>query len=399
MEPDAVQRFADYLAIEKKYSRHTCLAYGHDLDSFSQFAADQFEINDIRSANHTVIRSWLAELLSTGISPRAVNRKISSLKTFYLFLIRNGEITVNPMLKVVAPKMSEHLPAFVNQTGMNELLDNITFSGDFQGLRERLILALLYHTGCRLAEIVGLEEVNINRHDQTLKVLGKRNKERIIPYNSELQQLIDLYLLEKKRAGLDAPFLLVTNENQKIYHKFVYRVVNRYLGAVTSIQQRSPHVLRHTYATHMLENGADLNAIKTLLGHASLAATQVYTHNSIEQLKRVYKQSHPKILNLTVMQIEIQSIHFDADQKLLDYITKRIEKLQTFYDGIIDATVYLKVDKSSDKTNKTLEIKLNVLNQTLFCEEHCTTFECAADLAIESLKVQLKRYKDKVLAK
>ncbi len=284
--------FLEYLQYEKRFSNHTILAYSNDLAQFSQYLQLTYEIKEIQDINHTLIRSWIVSMMDEKISPRSVNRKITTLKTFYKYLLRQQVVTENPMLKIQSPKTSKRLPVFVEKDNMNALLDTIEFGSDFDGERNKLIIELLYATGIRLSELINLKQTNVDLNSCQLKVLGKRNKERIVPFNNELKRLLESYL-KYPEVGLNDN-LFVTKSGKKLYEKFVYRVVNKYLSQVTSINKKSPHVLRHTFATHMLNNGADLNAIKELLGHANLSATQVYTHNTVEKLKNVHKQAHPK---------------------------------------------------------------------------------------------------------
>jgi len=287
------QKFLDYIQFEKRYSAHTISSYSKDLNQFKEFIFDAFDIKSILEVDHQFVRSWIVSMMEAGISSRSVNRKLSSLKSFYKFSMKHGQIEINPMTKVVAPKMSKRLPEFIEQDKMKRLFDESEFAGDFYSLRDQLILEILYSTGIRLSELIGLLEVNVSKEE--FKVLGKRNKERIIPLSSSLSTLIEKYLEEKRLIGnANCKFLLVTDKGDKMYEKFVYRKVNYYLGIVTTSNKKSPHVLRHTFATHMLNNGAELNAIKELLGHANLSATQVYTHNTIEKLKNIHTQAHPR---------------------------------------------------------------------------------------------------------
>lgn len=284
--------FLEYLQYEKRFSNHTVLAYSTDLEQFSAYLQNTYEIKDLQDINHTLIRSWIVSMMNDKISSRSVNRKITTLKTFYKYLLRQQVVKENPMLKIQSPKTSKRLPVFVEKDSMNTLLDTMEFGNDFDGQRNKLIIELLYATGLRLSEMINLKQANVNLSGSQLKVLGKRNKERIIPFNEALKQQIEAYLKHDELKA--AEYLFVTKNGKKLYEKFVYRVVNKYLSEVTSIQKKSPHVLRHTFATHMLNNGADLNAIKELLGHANLSATQVYTHNTVEKLRNVHKQAHPK---------------------------------------------------------------------------------------------------------
>jgi integrase/recombinase XerC len=249
------------------------------------------------------VRTWVASLMEAGVSARSVNRKITTLRTYYRFLVREGRLRINPMLKIQGPKTSKRLPVFVEQQPMDNLLDSAAFEEEadpYEAMLVRLIVELLYGTGMRLAELVGLEQKNVDLRRSTVKVLGKRNKERIIPITDELKGLIIKFLAQKEQAGIGPDpesgivFLLQRKDGKKAGRSFVYSRIKFYLSKVTTIDKKSPHVLRHTFATHMLNNGADLNAIKELLGHASLSATQVYTHNTVEKLKAIYHKAHPR---------------------------------------------------------------------------------------------------------
>tara|TARA_B100000900_G_scaffold375540_1_gene357720 strand:- start:464 stop:1342 length:879 start_codon:yes stop_codon:yes gene_type:complete len=289
-----LDEFLQYLQLEKRYSAHTVKAYQIDLTQFQDYLEKNYECV-LQKAKHLMVRSWLAQMLDYGISPRSVNRKITALKSFYKFLLKVEKIKEDPTIKVVPPKMSKKLPAFVEEGQMRKLLDELDFADGYAGVRDKLMIELFYSTGIRQAELINLKIKDIDLSRNVIKVLGKRNKERLIPLTIELRQKIDVYL--KLRAELpikDSSYLLLTNKGKKLYPTLVYRQVNYYLSQVTSLDKKSPHVLRHTFATHMLNNGADLNAIKELLGHANLSATQVYTHNTIDKLKKVYNQAHPR---------------------------------------------------------------------------------------------------------
>ncbi len=298
-------KFIDYIQYEKRYSPHTVSAYRTDLDQFYSFLKIQYNITDIRDVTHPMIRSWLVLLMQEKISPRSVNRKLTTLKSFYKFLLKEGLVSINQMRKIISPRTSKKLPSFVEKEKMAMLFEKINFGEGFPALRDRLILEILYATGMRLSELINLKETDIDFHQSTLKVLGKRNKERLIPFSNKFADLLKTYLNGKKSYLENAEFpkppgtpddlwLLVTDNGKKAYPRFIYRTVTKYLSQVTTLQKISPHVLRHTFATHLLNNGAELNAVKELLGHANLSATQVYTHNTIEKLKTIYKQAHPK---------------------------------------------------------------------------------------------------------
>jgi integrase/recombinase XerC len=295
--------FLNYLLHEKRYSPHTCTAYGADLIEFRDYLAVQYQLDSALEANHQFIRSWVASLMDAEISPRTINRKISSLRAFYRFHLKQGNIRINPTLKVQAPKMRSRLPVFVDEKPMEVLhqpgMVEETEEDLYTGHLVRMIIELLYGTGMRLAELIDLKVENINLRGGTVKVLGKRSKERIIPITAELNALIRNYLQKRSQilaegTNENAQFLLLTRQCKKLSRSFVYNRVKRYLSLVTTIDKKSPHVLRHTFATHMLNNGADLNAIKELLGHANLSATQVYTHNTVDKLKAIYHKAHPR---------------------------------------------------------------------------------------------------------
>lgn len=287
--------FINYLRYEKRFSPHTVLAYSNDLEQFFLYLKNVYSLDDITQVNHSILRSWIVSLMENKISARSTNRKISTLKSFYKFLLREKIVDTNPMHKIQSPKNPKRLPVFVEKTKMDLLLDETSFKNDLTGRRNLLILEMLYATGMRRAELVNLKESDINFSNSTLKVLGKRNKERIIPIAAHLKKLIKEYIDKKEQEiSSEENFLFATNKGKKIYPGLVYKIVNSSLKKVTTLGKKSPHVLRHTFATHLLNNGADLNAIKELLGHANLAATQIYTHNTIEKLKSVYLKAHPK---------------------------------------------------------------------------------------------------------
>lgn len=288
--------FLDYLSYEKRYSPHTVKAYKTDLVQFFEFISNQFEIADPQDATHVFVRSWIVHLIEQGLGNTSINRKISCLKAYYRYLKRTGQIKTNPMVKVISPKVGKRLPVFVEEKSMESLFDSSLFSPDFDGQRDALVMELFYNTGIRLSELIYLKEADVDTRQNQIKVLGKRNKERIVPIGPRLSEIIQSYQTLKKEQnfGNHVPELIVKSDGVKMYEKLVYRIVNRYLGLVTTMKKKSPHILRHTFATHMLNKGADLGAIKEILGHSSLAATQLYTHNSIEQLKDVHRKAHPK---------------------------------------------------------------------------------------------------------
>lgn len=283
--------FIHYLQVEKRYSKHTILAYEEDLDQFIVFAeiSRSSEWNEV---NHQLIRGWIVQLLEGGQSSRTVSRKLSCLRSFFKWLIAEGKVEQNPMLRIRGPKVEKRLPQFVKQSEIENVRIEQLFSSDFEGIRDRLMFELFYQTGIRLSELIGLKNKDVT--STQIKVLGKRNKERIIPIGKDLYEIIRSY--EKlKPAGPDSQIMLfVKKDGRKLSSKFVYRKINTYLGSVTNAEKKSPHILRHTFATHMLNNGAGLETLKELLGHANLSATQVYTHNSFAQINSIYSHAHPR---------------------------------------------------------------------------------------------------------
>jgi integrase/recombinase XerC len=291
-----IDSFLRYIEFEKRYSNHTLISYKNDLKQFQEYLDSNHQNILIQDADHYLIRSWIIFLSEGEIKPRSINRKIASLKSFYKFLLRREIITINPTTKLRLLKTEKNLPQFIKESEMDNLLDHLHFEENFSGKRDKLMIELLYNTGIRLSELVNLKISNVNFYDQTIKVLGKRNKERVIPISSFIVNLIKDYIkdLTSNQSGKNEIFLIQTDKMEKVYPVFVYRTIKHYLGKVSYSEKKSPHVLRHTFATHLLNKGADLNAVKDLLGHTSLAATQVYTHNSLDKLKKVFDQAHPK---------------------------------------------------------------------------------------------------------
>ena len=284
-------KFIKYLSAEKRFSEHTITSYSTDLDQFSIFLSEEYQIsNEVSEISFQIVRSWIASLLEKGVTPRSVNRKISTLKTYFKFLIRENVISESPMLKIVAPKSKKRLPVFIEENQIENLLNEVEFDEGFIGERDKLIIELFYVTGIRLSELINIKIFDINFSNSLIKVLGKRNKERLIPLSINIVNELQTFV---KKHNLNN-YLFTNLGGTKVYTKLVYRVVKKYIGKISSVSKKSPHILRHTFATHMLNNGADINAIKELLGHANLSATQVYTHNTIEKLKTVYKQAHPR---------------------------------------------------------------------------------------------------------
>lgn len=291
------KKFLQYIQDEKRYSEHTVSAYASDLTQYLDYLSSIYEISDPAEADYQMIRSWIVKLSQDQISNRSINRKLSTLKSFYRFLIREGVVKTNPLSKIINPKASKRLPEFLDKSKTEFLFNHVEFEDTPEGHRDRTILELFYATGIRQSELRALTLDSIDTERMCLKVKGKRNKERMIPLGNHTIELLTLFIKEFRTKMVvfnQNNFIFVTKDGEPIYPRLVNRIVRKYLGLVSSRQKRSPHVLRHTFATHMLDNGADLNAIKEMLGHTSLAATQVYTHNTIDRLKSIYKQAHPK---------------------------------------------------------------------------------------------------------
>lgn len=286
--------FLQHCRDEKKLSPLTINAYLMDLEQFSVFLKTAYTIEKIEEADYQMVRSWIVTLSEEKLAKRSINRKLATLRAFYRFLASKKKITANPMLRIVALKTDKPLPHYIEEKPMEKLLDEVVFDEGFEGQRDKITLELLYGTGIRLAELLGLTLNDVNFYEGQIKVLGKRNKERIIPITKGLQQQLQTYIEKRAIFAKATNSLIITDKGLPAYAMFVQRIVKRYLGYVTSLKQKSPHILRHSFATHLLNNGADLNAVKDLLGHSSLAATQIYAHNSVEKLKRVFQQAHPK---------------------------------------------------------------------------------------------------------
>jgi len=288
--------FLDYLNLEKNYSKHTLIAYHKDLLGFREFALSEFDFSEINNVSYSIIRSWIVKLVGDGVSNRTINRKISSLRTYYKFLLKIGDIKVSPLLKHKVLKTTKKLQVPFSEKEIEDVLEMLKVENSFLGLRNKLIVELFYSTGMRRGELVNLKLINISDSQKTIKVLGKRNKERIIPLLPSALSTINSYLDYRKdlNSVKDVDYLLLTEKGTKIYETLVYRVINNYFSKASEKVKKSPHILRHSFATHLLNEGADIKSVKELLGHSSLASTQIYANNSISKLKQVYKNTHPR---------------------------------------------------------------------------------------------------------
>lgn len=294
---EIVNQFLQYLEIEKRYSPHTIIAYRNDIEQFCKFEPVGESQQNLVTVNSKTIRNWIISLVDCGLTNRSVNRKITSLKTFYRYLLRKQLIQSNPASKVIVPGIEKRLPEFVSQKNINLYLDSLEgIEKDFSLFRDVLILEVFYDTGIRLSELIGIRELDIDFQNLNIRVTGKRNKQRIIPVSIMLSKALKRYIQKKNEflEGLNSKYLFVNDKGAKLYPMYVYRLIRQHLSAVTTASKKSPHILRHSFATHMLNNGADINSIKEILGHANLAATQVYTHTTFEKLKEIYKQAHPR---------------------------------------------------------------------------------------------------------
>lgn len=292
----SIERFIQYLQFEKRSSSHTVDAYRTDLEQFQTYITANYQLESPDEASHFYIRSWVVSLLDAGLSATSVRRKLSTLKSYFRFLLQRKIISKNPMRQVSIPKTGKRLPVTTLARDMEQLLDHTNFPDDYNGWRDRLVLEMLYGLGLRRSELLQLRLPDIDWQNRLVKITGKGNKQRLAPFGPSLHRVLENYLEIRKQYFPDArnSCVFLTEKGEPMYPKLVYNIVNRYLSLIPALDKRSPHVLRHSFATHLSENGADLNAIKGLLGHANLAATQIYTHNSIEKLKKVYRQAHPK---------------------------------------------------------------------------------------------------------
>ena len=286
--------FLEYLLLEKGYSKHTVTAYKTDLTAFRDFCEITYADANLLAVNYAQVRSWIVSLVHAKISNNTINRKVSSLKSFYKYLQRTSQIEINPLTKHSALKVPKKVQVPFTAKEINKVIDTLTTASDFETVRNKLLVELLYSTGIRRAELINIKENDVDIVQRTIKVLGKRNKERFVPLLSSVLGTLQEYRKLKEEKDYKSEYLLITSKGNKTYETFVYRIINSYFSQVSSKVKKSPHILRHSFATHLLNEGADLNSVKELLGHSSLASTQVYTHNSLEAIKKVYNQAHPR---------------------------------------------------------------------------------------------------------
>ncbi len=291
-----IEKFLEYIGFQKRQSLHTQNSYRNDLEQFAAYLKDTYQITDLLQADYHLVRSWIIALSEENLQASSINRKIATLKSFYKFLVKQNFLEANPMLRIKPLKTPKRTPQFVEEEDMLILLDKIEFEDSFKGYRDKIVLEMLYNTGIREAELLGLTEADVNYIRQEIKVLGKGNKQRVIPISPALSHDLQEYVYHRQCSFPDIEHLhlIVTDSGEPAYPMLIYRIVNKYLKLVSNTDKKSPHVLRHTFATHLLNKGAELNAIKEILGHSSLNATQIYTHNSLEKLKEIFEQAHPK---------------------------------------------------------------------------------------------------------
>ena len=290
-----ITSFLNFIRYEKRYSAHTITAYTKDLEQFSKFLFNQYEIEEAEQVERIYVRAWIVELIEDNLEASSIHRKVSTIKAYFRHLQEVGTIVQNPIQEIPLPKIVKQKPSYVNETQLSVLFNEIKFTEDFKGIQEKLMLDILYSTGIRRSELINLTLKRVNLEKLQINVLGKGNKERIVPISQKLGLAIQDYTVERnERFEHSNPYLFLTQKGKQLYPKAVYNIVKKYLSQITTMSKKSPHTLRHSFATHLLANGADLRAIQELLGHTSLASTQVYTHNSLEKLKQIYKQAHPK---------------------------------------------------------------------------------------------------------
>lgn len=397
---ELINSFLQYIRYERNYSDHTIGAYSNDLCQFELYLKEETDLSGFTDVGPDVIRNWIVTLLNDKISPVSVNRKLSSLKSFYKFLLKLGIVESSPMRLISGPKTKKPLPYFIKDSDMESLLEGDGFEDGFEGVRDRLIIELFYDTGIRCSELTGIKLSDIDFESSLLKVTGKRNKQRLIPFASGLKDMILAYIdVRKKMPEAESEWLFVKKNGNQLSSGIVYQIVTKRLSEIPALAKRSPHVLRHSFATSMLNNGAELNAVKELLGHSSLASTSVYTHTTFEELKKVY-HAHPRAKKKEViMDIRIQSIHFDAFTQLEAFTQKKVSKLEQYYDGILQAEVFFKVTKPETFQNKEASIKLKIKSGELFAEKVSDTFEESVDSCVEALSKQLLKFKEKTRAK
>lgn len=397
-----IDLFFKYIRYEKNLSSHTVLSYKNDIRQFQEYCEREVESFDWLSVDRDHVRNWILQLGQDGLSSRSIARKVSALRALFRFFVKQKYIEVSPISGLKLPKIHKKLPSYVRRDAMDVLLDGGNFGSDFSGVRDHLIIDMFYQTGIRRAELIGLKDADVNCTSREIRVTGKRNKQRIVPIGSGLVESIAAYRDLRDRTVGDVPeSFFVRESGEPLYPQLVYRAVKGALDGVCTLDKKSPHVLRHTFASAMLNDGAELNSVKELLGHDSLSSTEVYTHITFEELKNSYNRAHPRAIKKGgSMEIRIQSIHFDASEQLQAFVQKKVSKLEQYFDGIIHAEVILKVVKPETSLNKEASVRLSFPGSgDLFSEKVADTFEEAIDLAADALVKQLQKTKEKTRAK
>ena len=391
----SINAFIIYLSIEMKYSIHTVEAYKHDLRAFERFIKSECEKEEedcpLERADQEDIKKWIISLSNQSMSFRSINRKLSALKTYYTFLKKTKQIETSPFERgifLLKTEKKNKLP--FSEAEIEKVLSYFSSKSSFDEVRDRAIIETLYATGMRRSELTGLKLQDLDLEQKQIKISGKGDKERYIPVIPELEATLKEYLrLREEIANKKSEdFLFLVKNGKKIYPTLVYRIINSYFSAVTSKKDVSPHILRHSFASHLLDNGADLNTVKELLGHSSLASTQVYTNN-----RKIIRLLNLKLLN--IMKVHVHPVDFTVDQKLVDFIQKKLDKLDNFYDRIIEADVHLKLDNTTAKENKIVEVKVHIPGESLVVKKQFKTFEEGIDSAITPLERMLLKYKEK----
>lgn len=392
---ELASRFIDYAHFERNFSPHTLSYYLSDIEEYYTFVSTKVSPQFVPSeGDRDYIRSFLSFLMDKGLRAASVQRKLSSLKSFYRYLYKEGRITANPARTVKGPKAEKALPAFLSEKQVRMLLDSPINEEDFEVVRDHLIFEMLYETGLRRSELASLQLGDINLKESTIKVLGKGNKERLVPFGPFLASHIELYLRKRDNRPCESESFFVTLNGKPVLGDLIYQIVRTRLSEVPGLVRRGPHILRHTFATDLLNNGAELTAVKELLGHSSLSTTVKYTHTSFEQLKVMYN-AHPRACKTkTTMDVRIQSIHIATPAGLEEFIQKKIDKLDRFDDEVIDAEVIIREEKGEGDKTKSVSVRLNRPGVDYFAEKLAVSFEEAVDNCIDALKKQIEKAKD-----
>ncbi|MGV4528588.1 ribosome hibernation-promoting factor, HPF/YfiA family [Ornithobacterium rhinotracheale] len=391
-----IENFLEYLSAERRYSKHTVESYQRDLVDFETYV-QQIQKN-WKNIDKKDLRNYLMQLSEAGNKPKTINRKMSAIRSFFKFLIYIDYISQNPASHIKSLKLPKEVNIPISESEIDQLLNRLFFDETWIGDRDFLLIQLLYETGIRRAELIGINISDIDFEQKQIKVLGKRNKERIIPVRDELLQHVKT-LIQNSPFSKTCAALFATERGKRIYPKLVYNIVISYLRLVTNKKKVSPHVLRHSFATNMLSHGAEINAVKEILGHSSLASTQVYTHNDINQLKKVFNKAHPREKKVKIMKVNLQAVNFNAKDELVEFVEEKLGKLDQFYDQIVAADVFLKLDNNNSKENKIVEVRLQVPGDDIVVSKDGQTFEEVINLSVDTLKRLVVKKKEKMTKK